>query len=155
MTLRAKMALALGGCWPGWPPLLVGVTTYVSPSSGCGPRSTARSSPQADALADTDGRSSPSTAELAAVVAPRRPGEGFERLGGVVAQCLDGDGDDRRLRPLGQSCPSTRTTSRPPEGARRPPGPTPARSRSTASAYRVTTVPIEYSSTGRGRAAGP
>ena len=146
VTLRAKMALALA-VLAGLAALLVGVTTYVVTEQRVRAEVDRSLESQAEALADTDGRTLAQYCAAGQHVArpAAGPGEGFERLGGVVAQCLDGDGqiiaysssivlpvdeEDLETAEGGErehSRPHTRTVTV--DGV----------------AYRVTTVPIDYS----------
>ena len=95
MTLRAKMALALA-LLAGLAALLVGVTTYLATEQRVRAEVDASLDSQSSALSDPDGNSlRVYCTSGGAALTPRgdRPGEGFERLGGVVSQCLDSDGD--------------------------------------------------------------
>ncbi len=144
MTLRAKMALALAGL-AGLAALLVGVTTYVATDQRVRAEVDRALDAQAAQLDDPDGNSLSSACQTAASQSPRgrRPGEGFETLSGVVAQCLDSSGqpvsyytsvelpvdDDDVALAVGGGARRTRTVTV--DGV----------------AYRVETVPISYSST--------
>jgi two-component system sensor histidine kinase MprB len=87
------MALALAGL-AGLAAVLVGVTTYVTTEQRVRAEVDSSLSSQAEALEDPDGRALVQYCAPVGAPAPRpiRPGEGYERLGGVVAQCLDPDG---------------------------------------------------------------
>ncbi len=141
MTLRARMAVALA-LLAGLAAVLVGVTTYLATEQRVRGEVDRSLDSQTEALGDPDGRT---LAQYCGTPVPRggRPGEGYERLGGVVAQCLDADGDviaytsavalpvdatDQQLASQGGR-PRTRTVSV--EGV----------------TYRVTTVPVTYSGT--------
>ncbi len=147
MTLRAKMALALA-LLAGLAALLVGVTTYVVTEQRVRAEVDRSLESQAEALADTDGRTLTQYCALASVSSPRsRPGEGVERLGGVVAQCLDGEGQviastSSIVLPVDEEALETA------EGGEREHSRPHTRTVTVDGvAYRVTTVPIDYSST--------
>jgi two-component system sensor histidine kinase MprB len=142
------MALALA-VLAGLAALLVGVATYVATAQRVRAEVDRSLDNQADALRDTDGRSlAQYCSSSLSVPFPRGRGEeGFERLGGVVAQCLDSDGDivasssavtlpvsddDRELAEGrdGDDHHGNRTRTVAVDGV----------------TYRVTTVPIDYSS---------
>ena len=142
MTLRARIALAMA-LLAGLAALLVGVTTYVATAQRVRAEVDESLKSQAQALGDTDGRTLLQYCGLGAGQPPRgpRPGEGYERLGGVVAQCLDSDGDavaysssvalpiDSADQELAENGGATRTRTTTADGV----------------TYRVTTVPIRYS----------
>jgi two-component system sensor histidine kinase MprB len=143
VTLRAKMALALA-LLAGLAALLVGVTTYLATEQRVRAEVDGSLKTQAENLSDTDGNSLRlycASGGTSITQRGDRPGEGFERLGGVVSQCLDADGQvvaysgavalpvdsaDQRLAANGGRV-RTRTVSL--DGV----------------TYRVTTVPIDYS----------
>jgi two-component system sensor histidine kinase MprB len=143
VTLRARMALALA-VLAGLAALLVGVATYVATAQRVRAEVDRSLDNQAEALRDPDGRTLVQyCGTSASIPLPRGRGdEGFERLGGVVSQCLDSSGaiiayssavtlpisdDDRELAEDGGRV-LTRTVAV--DGV----------------TYRVTTVPIDYSS---------
>jgi len=144
VTLRARIALAMA-LLAGLAALLVGVTTYVATAQRVRAEVDESLNSQAQALGDTDGRTLLQYCGLGPAQPPRgtRPDEGYERLGGVVAQCLDADGDafaysssvalpiDSTDQELAQNGGATRTRTTTADGV----------------TYRVTTVPIRYSNT--------